>query len=502
MANLLHGTTAVADGFYGHAILSGTRSVRFFLDELKTTPVKPLFVVPILCYTANRFLGIPAAPNAPTVDDLYEMLEWEETIGVEETGYELLLEPERRDVELLAFFEAALRKRAVISGHGAGLPSDRAVNGFLAAGVTNNHELVAQQEARRQAELGLVALIREGASCRDTEAVARAVTQDGLDPRAFLLCPDVVATEEMFEVGQQDHCVRVAIANGIEPMRAIQMSTIQPAEHLRVSHDVGMIAAGRYADIVFVDDLAAFSIRRVIANGEVWVEEGRLRSEGSLPHYPSWLYETMQARPVAAEDFRVEAGRESGTVQARVIVVRDGSLESEEAIEPLPVRDGLVQADPARGIDKIAMIDRVLGTGEIGVGFVKGFGLKEGAIGTSANVFNQNVVVVGATDEDLAAAANAIVALRGGFVGVRAGRVEADFPTPLNGIVSDLGFRESRQRIGRLLEVWRSLGCGLATPQTSLEFVTLVTIPRLRISTKGLALFEGDGYRFVETVVA
>src|SRR5581483_10352701 len=271
-ANLLHGTTAVCDGFYGHAILTGVRSVRFFLDELKATPVKPLFVVPTLCYSQNRFLGIPVSPNAPTIGDLHEMLSWDETVGVEETGYELLLEPERRDHELLAFLEAALRKRAVVSGHGAGLPSERAVNAYLAAGVANNHELVARDEARRQAELGLVALIREGASCSDVRAVAQAITADGLESRAFLLCPDVVTTEAMFDVGQQDECIRVAIRNGLTPMQAVQLSTIQPAEHLRVSHDVGVIAAGRYADVVFVDELEDFAIRRVVANGEVVVE--------------------------------------------------------------------------------------------------------------------------------------------------------------------------------------------------------------------------------------
>ena len=230
MANLLHGTTAVVDGFYGHAILTGTKSVRFFLDELKATPVKALFVVPILCYSQNRYLGLPASPGAPTPDELYEMLGWQETVGVEETGYDLLLDPERRDLALVAFLEEALRRGKVISGHGAGLPDDRSVNAFMAAGITNNHELVAADEARRQAELGLTAFIREGASCADTRQVVKAVTEGRLQSRAFQLCPDVVTTEAMFEVGQQDHCIRVAIRNGLSPMQAIQMSTIQPAE--------------------------------------------------------------------------------------------------------------------------------------------------------------------------------------------------------------------------------------------------------------------------------
>src|SRR5439155_8044821 len=232
---------------------------------------------------------------------------------------------------LLAFFEAALAKGAVISGHGAGLPDDRSVNGFLAAGVTNNHELIARAEARRQVELGLIALIREGASCSDTREVAQAVTADGLDSRAFLLCSDVVTTEAMFDVGQQDECIRVAIRNGLTPMQAIQMSTIQPAEHLRVGHDVGVIAAGRHADIVLVDSLEEFAIRSVIANGETVVDDGRLLWSPALPEYPPWLYETMNvARRPRPADFRVPTAGDVAAV--RVIVIEDGSLESHEAI--------------------------------------------------------------------------------------------------------------------------------------------------------------------------
>ena len=502
-ANLLHGTTAVVDGFYGHSILTGVKSVRFFLDELKATPVKALFVVPILSYTQNRFLGLPVAPNTPTAAELFEMLDWEETIGVEETGYDLLLDRERRDPELLALIEEALRRRLVVSGHGAGLPDDRSVNGFLAAGITNNHELVAGPEAARQAQLGMVAVIREGASCGDTRLVGRAITEGGLQSRAFLLCPDVVTTEAMFATGQQDECIRAAVRSGISPMSAIQMSTIQPAEHFHLSHDIGLIAAGRAADIVFVDDLALFSIYRVMADGVVQVENGELLWQAQQPEYPAYMYETMRVtRTLQAKDFNIAPRTAGPHARVRAILVQDGLLESEElVVEEMPVVDGSVTADPSQRINKIAMIDRVFGTEEIGISFVQGFDIADGAIGTSANVFNQNVVVVGSNDEDMAVAANAIVAMRGGFVAVREGKVIADFPTPLNGLVSDLGVAETRSRITDLIAAWRELGCRLATPQINLEFVTLVTIPRLRISTKGLVVIEGDGYTFVDTIL-
>jgi adenine deaminase len=136
------------------------------------------------------------------------------------------------------------------------------------------------------------------------------------------------------------------------------------------------------------------------------------------------------------------------------------------------------------------------------VAFVKGFGLRDGAIGSSANVFNQQIVVVGASEEDMAVAANAIAEMGGGFVAVRDGSVVADFPTPLNGIVSDLDFEQTKARIDELLAVWRDMGCELTTPQINLEFITLVTIPELRISTKGLATVSSDSYEFVDVVVS
>lgn len=504
-ANLLHGSTAVALGFYGHAIVTGAKSVRFFLDELKATPVKPLFLVPTMCYTQNRYLGLESSPNAPTIEQLFEMLDWPETVGIEETGYDLIFGRERRDTGLLDLLQAALDKRLVVTGHGAALPDDASISAFVAAGMMNNHELIEADEARRQAELGLIAHIREGATCENTSAVVRAITEDGANPRAFHLCPDVVATDALFEIGQQDECIRVAVRNGLSPVTAIQMSTIQPAEFFRVNHDLGVISPGRLADVVFVSDLAGFTIERVMSKGEICVENRELIWRGSQPEYPQYMYDTMNIdRTLRPEDFRVEPPDGVAHAKIRMIVAQDGFLESEEGVADLQVEDGNIVPgeDSGVAINKIAMIDRIHGTGEIGVGFIRGFDISNGAIGTSANVFNQNVVVVGSSDDDLAVAANAIIEMGGGFVAVREGQIVASFPTPLNGLVSDRSFDDARQSIQGLISAWRGMGCQLKSPQTSLEFVTLVTIPRLKISTKGLAIVEGDSYSFVETVLA
>ena len=205
-------------------------------------------------------------------------------------------------------------------------------------------------------------------------------------------------------------------------------------------------------------------------------------------------------RVLEPADFRIKAPDGTGdTVKVQCINTRDGSLETPGSVETLRVVDGFVQADPQNAINKICMIDRIMGTGEVGVAFVKGF--KEGCIGTTANVFNQNIVLVGASDEDMAAAANETIKMDGGFIAFRNGSVEASLPTPLNGLASDLPFDALFEPQYKLIDAWRDMGCELETPQMNLEFVSLVTIPYYRISTKGLAYMTQDRFELAELFV-
>ena len=500
---LLHGSTTIVDGFYGHAIVNGLRASRFFLDELLRTPVKPLFVVPTMCYTQNRGIGFPASPNAPSIDQLMDSLSWPETKGIEEISPELMLYRNQRDADLLNLMEECLKQGKVIQGHSAGMTDDKITNAWVSSGIMHNHEVVNAAETRRQAELGIWVVIREGSACTDIEACIPVITKEGYDPRAFQLCTDVITPDWMLERGQMDNAIRVGIKNGLDPMTAIQMSTIQPAEFYRVNHDMGMIAPGRYADIVFVENLEEFEISQVMANGKIWVKDGKLVEPLENPDYPDWLYGTMNIdRVLAPEDFQIKAPEGAGdTVKVQVINTRDGSLETPGSVETLKVVDGLVQADPVSGINQICMIDRIMGTGEIGLAFVKGFNIQEGCIGTTANVFNQNIVLVGASDEDMAAAANETIDMDGGFIALRNGEVLASLPTPLNGLASDLPFNELFGKQFKLIAAWRDMGCELETPQMNLEFVSLVTIPYYRISTKGLAYMTQDRFELAELFV-
>ena len=310
--------------------------------------MKALFVVPTLCYSQNRFLGIPASPNAPTIADLHAMLDWDETVGVEETGYELLLEPEHRDLELLAFLEKALRKSAVISGHGAGLASDRAVNAYpAAAGVGEQPRAgracggtaAGRARPRRRHPRGSQLLRRRVRSPRPSPPT-------GCSHARSCSVPMSSPPRRCSRSGSRTSASASRSRTGSTPMQAIQLSSIQPAEHLRVRPRGGAARCGPPRR------------RRLRRRPRPLLDPtGHGERRDRRPGRRAALGATATRVPVVAvrDDERVAAhlsrrrlpdppAPAGATAEVRVIVVRDGLLESEEAIETLSVVDGAVAA--------------------------------------------------------------------------------------------------------------------------------------------------------------
>jgi len=503
ITRLLHGNTSIAESFYGQAIVNGVKAVRFALDETLATPLKPIFLVPTMCYVQNRALGLPNSPNAPTIEDLFEMLNWPECKGIGETAGDFLVPRERRDREFLRLMEECLRQGKVCTGHSAGIYDDPYLNAWVATGQIDNHATVTLGEAKRQAELGVYVEIREASGLSDVRQCLPLITEHGYSSRAFQTATDVLSPEWTLEKGQIDHVVRTLIKGGLNPIKAIQMSTIQTAESLRVNHDIGIIAAGRFADILFVENLAEFTLSKVMANGQVCVEEGKFTRQLQQPKYPKWMYETMNiSRVLKADDFHVPAPSGAGhTVNVRLITVQDGSIKTPESRDTLSVVNGIIEADPGRGINKIAAIDRLHGTGEMGVAFAKGFNIRDGCIGTTANVLSQNILLVGASNKDMAVAANELIKMGGGLIAIRQGKVVASFPMPLHGLETDLPFDEAFKSLNILLQAWRKMGYSLDCPAAHLEFTLPVPLPWLKICTKGLAFCERDRFELVSIVV-
>jgi len=466
-AVLIHGTTTVADGFNTAGIVGGVKAVRFLIEEFKQTPLKLVFSIPIGAYLQNRELGISPAPNSVSSEDLVKMLDWPETLGLEEPPF---LPVTEKDEVLLELFEKAIEKRIPITGHACGIDIP-ALNAYAAAGAISDHESTDLLDAVEKARVGIKILMRQGSGAPNVKELSKALTEYHLSSRGFSFCADMAAPEKLFHEGDINEAIRVAIKAGVNPVTAIQMGTLNAAELYNQQLEIGSIAPGRIADVLFVRDLRDFDIVRVIANGEIVVEDGKLLSILKSPRYPDYMYATVKLkRPVTPEDFNLYAPKGKTSVKARIIGADGLSLYTPERIATLEVLDGVVLPDQNRDILRISMIDRHGATGEIGNGFVTGFKLKKGAIARSVCTLCMNVVVVGTNSADMAFAVNHLERIGGGDVVVADGKILAQIELPLLGLLSDDPLEKVIEKSDKAYDAIRKLGCPFTSPLTTLAF--------------------------------
>lgn len=429
---LSRGTTAVAESFYGQGQIRGIDAVRYFYDELRRTPITLLFVVPVLAYLQNLELGLAATPGTVSGDDLFEMLEWEGCVGLEEPPYIPVAE---RDPVIVRLIERTLAEGKVVMGHAAGL-SEAELDGYAAFGITADHEGLTGEEAVQRIERGMMVSTRETPIARNQRDVQRAITEYGCDPSLFMFCSDVPDAVSYARVGHIDEYIRIAVEGGIDPLDAVAMGSLNTARYYRVDHMVGSLTPGRQADILIVGDLRRFDVQSVIAKGTVVVADGERRHRFDRPEYPAFLKGTVGlARRVETGDLAVRAPEGASRVTVRAIGA-ESLLSDERRFELLVAADGTVAADVDRDVLKVAMWDRYGRWPEPAVAFMQGYELKRGAIATSYNPFYNNVMSLGTNDADMALAANTVDELGGGFVAVAGGEVLGAVALPLCGLLS------------------------------------------------------------------
>lgn len=488
-ALLVHGVTTTADGFYGPGIVSGIEAVRFLKQAFEAMPLRLIFLVPTLAYLQNRSLGLTPAPGV-SVAEMFEMLDWPGCYGLEEPPSAEIV---NGDEAMLSLFEATLERRMVITGHAMGLETRR-LQAYAAAGVSTDHEAVEFYEGRFKARSGVKLLMREGSGASNVAELVRAYTELGIDPRALALCTDLASPEKLWRDGTIDHAIRVAVAHGVPPIRAIQMATINTAEIFNAQQDIGAVAPGRYADMVLVDDLAAFAIDRVLVGGRVVAEDGELAVELPATAYPPAFYGTVRLdREIVPADLELRAPGTGASAEVRAIQVTDGSLLTTEVRASAPVEEGVLVADVDGDLLLLAMADRFQkGPGRIAVGFVKGFGLRAGAIASSANSVCENLVAVGTNRADIAFAFNRLAAAGGGKVIVRDEEVLALVELPLFGLLSEDSTAEVNAKFAMAIEEIRKAGCELASPFSQLEFCFASgEMGDIKLSDEGLLLTGG-----------
>lgn len=480
-AMLRRGTTSTADGFYGQALIGGVEAVRRMIDDHARTPLKLIFSIPAIAYLQNRELGIDPAPNSLTAEQLHEMLDWPETDGIEEPPYLPIVHKDPVFVEL---YEMAHERRIPVTGHAAGISIPH-LNAYAAAGTISDHEQTTAQGAIEVARRGLKLMMRQGSGAYDVKELTKAITEGKLDPHGFSLCADLAAPEKLFYRGDIDECIRVAVRSGIPPVTAIQMGTLSAAEIYNLQGEIGSIAPGKRADVVFVRDLATFDIVRVMADGEIVVEDNVYLKRMDKTDYPPFMYNTVHLKkPITSESFEVRAN--TSAVEVRAVHAVDLSLYTDEYFAELPVAGGVVQPDISRDVLRIAMVDRHGKTGNVGNGFIKGFGIRKGAVASSVNAVCENIVVVGANSEDMAIAANHLAKIGGGKVVVVDGEIVAQIELPLLGLLSEDPLDVVVGKFDKAYAELKKLGCTLTSPFATLEFCCACgEIGKLKIFDEG-----------------
>lgn len=381
--------------------------------------------------------------------------------------------------------------RRRVSGHGGEIrpDDDSAFDGYVAAGLQDDHCLINGRDIRPRHRRGLkLFLVEAPGRWGALQRLLEQALADGLSLRQMCLCIDNSTVMDMVadRCGYLDHLVGKAMELGVSPVEAFRMVSLNPAEHFRLSSTIGSISPGRKADILLMTSPGSFPPQKVLVGGKVVAEHGHLICSIPEPEIPSQLVNSVRLRQTDASKLRCLAPDGANAVPARVIEARDGAAYNKELVIDLPVVDGIVQGDISRDILKIAIVERYGRNGNVAVAFVKGFGLQRGAIATSMSVPANNIVAVGTNDEDMWKAITRLEEIRGGFVVVDNGIVASEMPFPICGMMSPAPYEAVVRGVETTQEAARVLGSPLRHPFLTMAHTVLPTLPDLGMTDVGL----------------
>ncbi|MEY3082472.1 MAG: adenine deaminase [Pseudomonadota bacterium] len=478
-----HGTTSMFIDPHEIANVLGLPGVRLMHDEAMGLPVN-VFVQMPSCVPSAPGLENPGAEMGP--DEVREAMTWPNIIGLGEMmNFPGVI---AGDSKMLAEIAATQRAGKTVGGHYASPDLGLPFHAYAAGGPADDHEGTRAEDAIARVRQGMRAMLRLGSAWYDVAAQIKAVTESGLDSRNFILCTDDSHSGTLVNDGHMNRVVRHAIAQGLKPITAIQMATLNTAQHFGLERELGSITPGRRADVVITSDLVTLPIELVIARGKVLAEHGRLTADIAAFAYPASAKNTVNMkRDLTAADFAIAAPKGANEVTARVIGVIENQAPTRALEKRLKVSSGLVDADRDSGVCQIAVVERHKATGGVSNAFVSGFGYNvDCAVASTVAHDSHHMIVVGTNRDDMATAANILRKVGGGAVVVSKGRTLALVELPIAGLMSDERAEIVAVKAGKLVDAMKACGCTLNNAYMQHSLLALVVIPELRISDIGL----------------
>jgi len=467
------GTLTVVTDLHEIANVCGLKGIKFAMDWAQKLPLDMLFMVPS-CVPATILETSGAQISA---EEIKKLLPYPNVIGLGEVmNFPGVI---NGDEEVLNKIIAS--QGSVIDGHAPGL-SGKELNAYMAAGVLSDHECTVFEEGREKLGRGMYLMIREGSSEKNLDALLPLVT-DNTYKRCFFVVDDRSCSDLLRE-GDVDAVVRKAINRGLEPIRALQMTTINTAEYFRL-HDRGAIAPGYLANLITITDLSKLEIGMVFHRGKLVAKQGKPLF--SPPCTQPELTDTVRIKPLTTELLSLRAKRSNLTEETYpAIEIVPGQIITKKRVERVKVVDGMIVPDFEKDILKLVVVERHKASGNIGLGLVKGFGLKRGALASSVAHDSHNIIAVGTNDFDILKAIEEIERLQGGLVACVSHKVLASLPLPVAGLLSPEPLGVVVAQFEKLEKATASLGNLPPAPFSILSFLALPVIPELRLTDLGL----------------
>ena len=478
-----HGTTSMFIDPHEIANVLGLEGVRLMHDEAVDLPINVLVQMPSCVPSAP---GLEHAGAELGVDEVKEAMNWENIIGLGE----MMNFPgvAHNDPKMLGEIAATQGAGKTVGGHYASPDLGLAFHGYVAGGPADDHEGTRKEDAIARVRQGMRAMLRLGSAWYDVAPQVKAITEDGLDPRNFILCTDDSHSGTLVNDGHMNRVVRHAIAQGLKPVTAIQMATLNTAEHFGMERELGSVTPGRRADLILSSDLATLPVEMVIARGQILAEDGALTTEIAHRGYPDVAKNTVKlGKELTGADFEIAAPDGATQVRARVIGVIENQAPTRALEATLKVEGGLVQMDRANDVCQIALVERHRGTGAVVNGFVSGFGYDtDCAVASTVAHDSHHMIVVGTNRDDMALAANRLGEVGGGIVVVSKGKELALVELPIAGLMSDERAEVVAEKAQKMVEAMAACGCTLNNAYMQHSLLALVVIPEIRISDVGI----------------